>query len=309
MTILGIYHPPASIQHETSNSDFIDDLIQLLTTTGSENRNKILLGDLNLHIDNLEEPNADQLITTMEAFGLKQHIKFPTHQCGHTLDLIATESTTQLTCTPMPELYLSDHRLVIIETNTKRLTEKPQYKDYRKLTEATMTEFQQSFNNQPILDATNLEDAINQLNNQMLRNLNKVAPMKRRRSLRKVPKSWYNKDLLDQRKIMKNREQKWLKYKESHQWTAFKRERNCYNTMMKFHKRCNMFTKIKDNHNNTRQLYKIILDLTGQNDINSLPESHSDQELAEHFGRVFPPKNRNYLQKIQQYYTIHNRTK
>ena len=60
----------------------------------------------------------------------------------------------------------------------------------------------------------------------MLRNLNKVAPMKRRRSLKKAPKSWFNKDLLDLRKIVKNREQRWLKYRKQHQWTAFKRERN-----------------------------------------------------------------------------------
>ena len=175
MTILGIYHPPASTQHKTSNSDFINDLTQLLTTTGSENRNIILLGDLNLHIDNPEGPDADQIITTMEAFGLKQHIKFPTHQLGHTLDLIATESTTKLTCAPIPGPYLSDHRMVIIETNSKILTEKPQYKEYRKLTEAAITDFQQSFNNQPILDVTNLKDAINQLNDQILRNLNKCC--------------------------------------------------------------------------------------------------------------------------------------
>ena len=189
MTILGIYHPPASTQHKTSNPNFIDNLTQLLTTIGSENRNILLLGDLNLHIDNQEDPDADQLISTMEAFGLKQHIEFPTNQLGHNLDLIATESTTNLTCALIPRPYLSDHRMVIIETNSKNLTEKPQYKEYRKLTKATITEFKQSFNNQPILDATNLEDAINQLNDPMLRNLNKVALMKRRRSVKKAPKS------------------------------------------------------------------------------------------------------------------------
>ena len=92
MTVPGIYHPPASTQHRTSNSNFIDDLTQLLTTTGSENRNIMLL----------EDPDADQLIITMEAFALKQHIKFPTHQLGHTLDLIATESTAKLTNAPIP---------------------------------------------------------------------------------------------------------------------------------------------------------------------------------------------------------------
>ena len=113
---------PASSQHKTSNSDFIDDLTDLLTTIGSEKRNIVLLGDLNLYIDDPEDPNADQLIATIETFGMKQHIKFPTHQLGHTLDLIATESSTKLTCAPIPRPYLSDHRMVIIETNNKKLT-------------------------------------------------------------------------------------------------------------------------------------------------------------------------------------------
>ena len=183
MTILAIYHPPVSTQHKNSNFNFIDQLTHLLTTIGSKNTNVVLLGDLNLHIDNPEGSDADQLIATLEAFRLKQHIKFPTHQLGHTLDCIATEPTTKLTGTPIPRPYLSDHRMVIIETSNKKPTEIPQYKEYRKLTKTEMTTFQQNFNNQPILDATNLEDAIHQLNDQMLRNLNKVAPMKRRRNM------------------------------------------------------------------------------------------------------------------------------
>ena len=115
--------------------------------------------------------------------------------------------------------------MVIIETSNKKPTEAPQYKEYRKLTTAAITEFQKNFNNQPILDVTNLEDAIHQPNDQMLRNFNKVVPLKRRRSLKKA--SWFNKNLLDQRKIVKkNREQKWLEYRQQHQWIAFKRERN-----------------------------------------------------------------------------------
>ena len=142
MTILlPIYHPPASTQHKTSNLDFIDQLTHPLTTIGSQNTNIILLEDRNLHIDNPEDPDADQLIATLEAFGLEQHIKFPTHQLSQTLDLIATEPATKPTCTPIPGPYLSDHRMVIIETSNKKPTEVLQYKEYRKLTTAAITEF------------------------------------------------------------------------------------------------------------------------------------------------------------------------
>ena len=58
-----------------------------------------------------------------------------------------------------------------------------------------------------------------------------------------------------------------------------------------------IFTKIKANHNNTRQFYKIISGLTGHDNTNPLPEAHSDQELAEHFAEFF-------LQKLE---TIHEK--
>ena len=49
---------------------------------------------------------------------------------------------------------------------------------------------------------------------------------------------------------------------------------------------------IKDNHNNPRQLYKIISSLIGQDNTNPLPDAQSSQDLAEQFSEFF-------LQKIE----------
>ena len=62
--------------------------------------------------------------------------------------------------------------------------------------------------------------------------------------------------------------------------------------MIKFYKRHSIFTKIKDNHNNPRQLYKIISSLIGQDNTNPLLDAQSNQELAEQFAEFF-------LQKIE----------
>ena len=68
--------------------------------------------------------------------------------------------------------------------------------------------------------------------------------------------------------------------------------------MIKFHKRHSMLTNIKANHNNTRQLYKIISGLTGQDNTNPLLEAHSDQELAEDFAECFLQKIQNTCEKF-----------
>ena len=68
--------------------------------------------------------------------------------------------------------------------------------------------------------------------------------------------------------------------------------------MIKFHKKHSIFTKIKDNHNNPRQLYKIISSLTGQDNTNPFPEAQSDQELAEQFAEIFFHKIETICEKL-----------
>ena len=68
--------------------------------------------------------------------------------------------------------------------------------------------------------------------------------------------------------------------------------------MIKFHNRHSIFTTIEANHNTTRQLYKIISGLTGQDNTNPLPEAHSDQEVAEDFIEFFLQKIENICAKF-----------
>ena len=71
----------------------------------------------------------------------------------------------------------------------------------------TIQEFKDKFNNQPILDAETLKDAVHQLNNQLQSMLDVVAPLfTKKRSKQKKP--WYDKQLNDQRRILQNRERK-----------------------------------------------------------------------------------------------------
>ena len=81
-----------------------------------------------------------------------------------------------------------------------------------------------------------LSEAINQLEDEMLRTLNKVALLQKKTKPKHARKPWCDVEQLLQRKIVQNRECKWLIYREDHQWIAFKRERNMYNRMIKFKK-------------------------------------------------------------------------
>ena len=124
----------------------------------------------------------------------------------------------------------------------------------------------------------------------MLKALDDIAPLKKVTTTNRKPKPRYDEDLKQQRTIMKNRECKWMKYHEDHLWKAFVRERNRYNTILKFKKNACQHKIIKTNSNNTRELYKLVSELTGSSKPNPMPDAQSDKDLAEGFAQFFRQK-------------------
>ena len=124
----------------------------------------------------------------------------------------------------------------------------------------------------------------------MLKALDDIAPLKKVNTTNRKPKPWCDEDLKQQRTIMKNRECQWIKYHKDHLWKAYVRERNRYNTMVKFKKNDCLHRIIKANSNNTRKLFKLVSEITGRSKPNPMPDAQSDKELAEDFAQFFRQK-------------------
>ena len=120
INILGIYHPPPK-QHLT-NTTFLDELTELLTTRLPNMENAIILGDFNMHIEDTKHYNNKISVDMMEALGLKQHVIEPTHQKGNILDLISTETTSQINVSQfnMHDI-ISDYRLISATISVKKM--------------------------------------------------------------------------------------------------------------------------------------------------------------------------------------------
>ena len=74
------------------------------------NNNIVIAGNFNLHIDNDKDPDAHFVINMMAALGLDCHVDFPTHENGHSLDLVFTETLGEMKVIRCnPGTCLSDH--------------------------------------------------------------------------------------------------------------------------------------------------------------------------------------------------------
>ena len=74
----------------------------------------------------MEDPtnlNASILQASIKAFNLSQHVKIPTHNKGHTLDVIIITNSTRFNNVGelVPGPYILDHRLLILETTINKL--------------------------------------------------------------------------------------------------------------------------------------------------------------------------------------------
>ena len=209
------------------------------------------MGDLNIHINNPEDQDAQTLQDTLNAFNLKQHINILTHNLGHTIDLIIISNDYMGKL--IPGSYISDHRMITLNTNIPNLKSKTEIKSVCNLTDDKVQEFMDEFNNIPILNCSNLNDATNQLNSEVLRTIDKIVPQQVKKITSRIRKPWYDVNLKHQRHIMKNRERKWLKYRQQSCWKAYNRERNRFITTIKYKKRDHIHNWISATTRNSKK--------------------------------------------------------
>ena len=63
-------------------------------------------------------------------------------------------------------------------------------------------EFTEEFNNMPILNSSNVKNSTNQLNTEILRTMDKIAPKQVKKITSKIRKLWHDDDLKQQRQIV-----------------------------------------------------------------------------------------------------------
>lgn len=110
MTILLIYRPPKQ------NSAFIAEINEFLTSLCTTSANIVILGDLNIHIDTPSCHLAVDFLQLLDGLNLKQHVDVPTHNRGHTLNLVITNSAPTENLL-VYDLGVSDHKVISMEVN------------------------------------------------------------------------------------------------------------------------------------------------------------------------------------------------
>ena len=100
---------------------------------------------------------------------------------------------------------------------------------------------------------------------------------------KRVLTPWFDEELKDQRKKTKRTDEKCRKYKEHHLWLAHVKERRIYTALLRSKRKEVISNEVSGCGKDTKKLYKLVSNITGVLKNNPLPDSESNQDLADKF--------------------------
>lgn len=114
-------------------------------------------------------------------FNLIQHVKKPTHEHGHILDLIVTRKSDDLIDgTPFPDKFISDHSSVLCRLKTARPSLVTKNVTFRKYKSIDISAFMDDISNSNLYRKThgNIDELVASFNNTFRSTLDHHAPVK-----------------------------------------------------------------------------------------------------------------------------------
>ncbi|XP_077782882.1 uncharacterized protein LOC144327417 [Podarcis muralis] len=273
-----LVHRPPSTPTAT-----LSDLLEVVAGWALEFPNLLVLGDFNVHADAAPSSQALDIVTSMAALGLSQFVFGPTHQAGHTLDLIFG-AAIDVIMLPAMEVPWSDHYALKAKIDFPLLPSsggEPIWARPRKLMDPDR--FRQALRN-PAPPGDSLDDLVEDWNNRLLAAIDEIAhkrPLKPRRN--QAP--WFTEELRKMKRDLRRLERVWRRTRDRASRTSYRTLMKAYETAMKAAKKSYFAASIASATSRLAQLFRIIRSITslgGQPNL-STNSTHSCEAFASFF--------------------------
>ena len=119
-------------KQEVAFLTFGDEVVSLIERYIMDTAKHVLLGDFNLHINELADSNADTCCDLLECYNPKNNIFFPTHTSNNTLDLDLNASDDITVKAFQQGELISDHYVVHFDIMVERGLVNSKLKQYHK---------------------------------------------------------------------------------------------------------------------------------------------------------------------------------
>ena len=288
-TFMNIYRPPS-----LSMPQFISDFSSLLEHFASSPSEIIISGDFNIHIDTPLAPYVSSFLTLLDTFDLQQHVNFPTHTSGHTLDLlISKSSSTLISETDYSNPALSDHYAVLsilsipIPSRLPRIT-----KFIRSISKVDPVKFSNDILKSVLYTspASTLDSYLLQFNSTLSSLLDKYAPLKSITCSSRPHKPYITDEILKAKTLRSTLETTYRKSKTPENKLKFKQQAKLITKLITTSRRKYFRDLISSHSTQPKKLWSAMDSLLSRKLPKSLPTYSSASLLASTFLKFFDNK-------------------
>ena len=206
-----IYRPPKF------NKDFIQDFYDFVAGIVLNTEHLLIIGDFNIHVCCDSRPLVKDFLNLIDSFNLKQSVTAPTHEKGHTLDLVLSLGLN-VCISEICDVPISDHLPVMFTLTLPgaQASTRAPARRLRALNPLTASQFSVAFIDSmpPTSDLENIsaEEILSSFNSTCSNILDLIAPFKDRRP-KPVTEPWLNDYTRTLRRTCRRAERKWKRDK------------------------------------------------------------------------------------------------
>ena len=306
--IFVFYRPPASTSNQLSTTAFIDEWCDFIAQHSISKSELIIVGDVNLHLDDAKNHKTLRFLQTLESHSLQQHIHAPTHYQGHTLDtLITRDDSTLLSEIEVVDIglcndqgvVLRDHYAISCKIQLEIISPKYQRVSFRNFRNIDVNIFRQSIKNSPSLN--NTYGTLDELTDRYITDLTSLldvhAPLQQRLVLLRPHSPWYNENLRNAKRVRRKLERVWRTHGREPDRLAYRHQCGIVAQLLTSAKTNYYTTKVEECRGDQKALSRLTNNLL-KKQMTQLPSAESDNVLANTFGNFFSDKISNIRSSI-----------
>ena len=250
-----IYRPPKY------NKDFLSDFSGLLTDIMPNYDRVLIVGDFNIHVCCPDKPLVKDFLSLIDSFNLVQCVSGPTHEHGHTLDLVLSHGLTVCNLEICDNVF-SDHMPILFDVGFSCAAVKSCAPTQRRRTINPFTagRFSAAFDQLCVPSestSTDAEGLSSRFHSSCRTILDSVAPQKIVQPKDK-PQPWFGVETRAARWECRKAERRWKKDKLQVSFLILKDCWRSYQNTVKEAKREHLANIIESNCHNPRVLFKTI---------------------------------------------------
>ena len=247
--LVAVYRPQRKKDRSSTSARFFEEFATLLERLVTDPSHLVITGDFNFHVNDQNDNESYIFSDILSSVNLIQHINFPTHVKGHTLDLIITRASDDIVLQTTSTSYLpSDHAAVMCKLAIGKPGPVKKTIHFRKIQDIDLAAFRQDILQSELCTAPS--DTIDGLTEQYDTTLGSLldshAPEISRTITARPQSPWFNEECQEAKRCLRRLERRWRKSRLEVNRQLFVKESEKYNKMLSEAKTSHFHQELQD---------------------------------------------------------------